>query len=55
MLDGVARGAGTAESVAEHSRQPSEPDPGHSGEGTATVDVVDGSCHRRFFVFGSNT
>ncbi len=53
MLEAVARGAETAESAARSGRQPSEPDPGHSGEGTATIDFVDGNCHRRFFFFRS--
>lgn len=48
MLARVARGAGIAESAAGRGRQPSEPDPGYSGEGTATIDFVDGNGHRRF-------
>ncbi len=32
------QGASIAESAGVNRRQPSEPDPGHSGEGTATID-----------------
>jgi hydroxymethylpyrimidine/phosphomethylpyrimidine kinase len=42
----VARGARRAESVTLIGHQPSEPDPGHSGEGTATTRF-DGSTTRR--------